>query len=157
MKFKSKHTRLIKITIVYLVLFVAIQFYRPERNISTVPGGQMFEKSFKPEAKVSALLRSSCYDCHSNSTRYPWYTNVQPMGWFMADHIKNGKDKLNFDELSTYGPRKTNSKITQIIHQIQEQKMPLKSYTAIHSDAQLNQNERQILINFFNSKLNTNP
>ncbi|AIL45300.1 hypothetical protein BD94_1525 [Elizabethkingia anophelis NUHP1] len=79
------------------------------------------------------------------------------MGWFMADHIKNGKDKLNFDELSTYGPRKTNSKITQIIHQIQEQKMPLKSYTAIHSDAQLNQNERQILINFFNSKLNTNP
>lgn len=94
MKFKSKHTRLIKITIGFLVLFVAIQFYRPERNISTVPGGQMFEKSFKPEAKVSALLRSSCYDCHSNSTRYPGTPMFSPWAGSWQIVLKMAKINL---------------------------------------------------------------
>ncbi|WP_286751644.1 MULTISPECIES: heme-binding domain-containing protein [Sphingobacterium] len=154
MSAKTKHKRLLNIASVFLLLFVLVQFYRPEKNISAVPGGTMFEKSFRPAPNVSALLQVSCYDCHSNTTRYPWYSEVQPFGWLMANHVKEGKEKLNFDELAGYGPRKTSSKINQIIHQIQEGKMPLKSYTAIHRNADLNQQERQILIDYFNTKLN---
>lgn len=155
MKKNGKRTKAYKVILtVLLSVFVLMQFITPQRNLSPVPAGQVFVDSFKVDAKVNAILSVSCYDCHSNNTQYPWYTNVQPLGWFMADHITEGKEKLNFDDLPNYSPRRINSKFSQIIEQIEKGKMPLSSYTWMHSGARLNKEEQQLLINYFDKQLN---
>ncbi len=128
-----------------------MQFITPQRNLSPVPAGQVFVDSFKVDAKVNAILSVSCYDCHSNNTQYPWYTNVQPLGWFMDKHIKDGKEKLNFDELPSYGSRRLNSKFTQITKQIEQDKMPLNSYLWMHEGARLSMEDKRLLVDYFNS------
>src|SRR5690606_5670392 len=155
MKKNGKRTKAYKVILtVLLSVFVLMQFITPQRNLSSVPAGQVFVDSFKVDAKVNAILSVSCYDCHSNNTQYPWYTNVQPLGWFMADHITEGKEKLNFDDLPNYSPRRINSKFSQIIEQIEKGKMPLSSYTWMHSGAQLKKEEKQLFINYFYKHLN---
>ncbi|WP_241282664.1 heme-binding domain-containing protein [Chryseobacterium timonianum] len=153
MKTKQKNSTLKKTIFIILIIFVAIQFFPTEKNVSSVPSGKVFVDTFKANTKVNAILSASCYDCHSNNTRYPWYSNVRPISWFLANHISKGKEKLNFDELPSFGPRKVSSKFTQIIHQIDEEKMPLKSYQAIHKEAKLSKEDRQLLVDFFNSKI----
>ena len=154
MGFKLFKQKKFKVLIVLLIfLFIAIQFMVPEKNISNGPPSKTFADSFKVNEKVYGLLSVSCFDCHSNHTRYPWYTNIQPVGWLMADHISDGKNKLNFDSLSSYSSRKIRSKFTQIVKEIEKGNMPLKSYVFLHRDANLNETDKQVLIDFFNSQL----
>lgn len=103
---------------ILLVVFVGIQFIPTERNQSNAE----FETDFllvnnTPE-NVGKLLRTSCYDCHSNHTEYPWYSKVQPTAWFLEDHIREGKKELNFSEWNDYSDRIKNSKLRSIISQI---------------------------------------
>lgn len=134
-------------------VFVAMQLIPSGRNVSAVPAGAVFVDSFGVDAKVNALLSAACYDCHSNNTRYPWYGSIRPVSWFMAGHIEKGKEKLNFDELPGYGPRRRRSKFTQIIDQIGQEKMPLESYQMLHGDARLSSGDRALLVEFFRSKI----
>lgn len=157
MEKNGKRRRAYKVILTILLsAFVLMQFITPERNLSPVPAGKPFIDSFKVDAKVNAILSVSCYDCHSNNTQYPWYTNVQPLGWFMADHITEGKKKLNFDDLPNYSPRRINSKLSQIVEQIEKGKMPLSSYTWMHSGAKLSEEDKQLLISYFDKQLNMN-
>lgn len=133
---------------------MAIQFIRPQRNISTQAVPQAFLDSFQVSDTVKNLLANSCFDCHSNNTRYPWYTNIQPVGRLMANHIKEGKEKMNFNELAALSTRRRNSKFKNITEQIEQGEMPLKSYLLMHNNAKLSPAERTILINFFQSKIN---
>lgn len=152
MKKNGKRTKAYKVILtVLLSVFVLMQFITAQWNLSPVPAGQVFVDSFKVDAKVNAILSVSCYDCHSNNTQYPWYTNVQPLGWFMADHITEGKEKLNFDDLPNYSPRRINSKFSQIIEQIEKGKMPLSSYTWMHGGARLSMEDKKLLVEYFNS------
>lgn len=155
MKKAKKSQKVYKVTLLILLgAFLLMQFITPERNLSPVPAGKSFVDSFKVDPKVNAILSVSCYDCHSNNTQYPWYTNVQPLGWFMADHITEGKKKLNFDDLPNYSPRRINSKLSQIVEQIEKGKMPLSSYTWMHSGAKLSEEDKQLLISYFDKQLN---
>lgn len=95
----------------------------------------------------------SCYDCHSNNTVYPWYSKVQPAAWFLIDHIKEGKEELNFNEWSNYSVRRKKSKLRSIIKQIESGEMPMESYTLIHRDALLSENNKNAVIEFM-TKLN---
>jgi len=139
------------ISLVLLTVLLLMQFARPRRNISPAPAGSAFVNTFKVGEQVNAILAASCYDCHSNNTNYPWYSEIQPMGWLMDKHIKDGKEKLNFDELPAYGSRRLNSKFTQITKQIEQGKMPLNSYLWMHREARLNKGEQQLLIDYFSS------
>lgn len=136
---------------VLLAVVLLIQLVRPQKNTAVIPAGKMFVDAFKVSEQVNAILAVSCYDCHSNKTEYPWYSEIQPMAWFMDKHIKDGKEKLNFDELPSYGSRKLNSKFTQIITQIEQDKMPLTSYLWMHEGASLSQADKKLLVDYFNS------
>ncbi|MEH6766111.1 MAG: heme-binding domain-containing protein, partial [Aequorivita antarctica] len=92
------------------------------------------------------ILQESCYDCHSNNTDYPWYNKVQPIAWFLEHHIKEGKDELNFNEWDTYSERRKNSKLNAMIHQIEDEEMPLYSYVLMNRDAEISKDERQTLV-----------
>lgn len=133
-----------KILLVLLLLFIALQFIRPARNIGQVGQADIANRLMVP-GSVEGVLKTSCYDCHSNNTRYPWYANIQPMGWLLANHIKDGKDDLNFNEFGTYTKRRQLSKLKAIGSSLKEGTMPLPSYTLLHQDAILSKEEKTLV------------
>lgn len=137
------------LSVIVVAVVLAIQFIPVERNVSTVQPGQSFEKTEKVPANVAAILKVSCYDCHSNNSRYPWYSELQPGAWFMAQHIKKGRDELNFDEFNNYSKRRKKAKIKSIISQIEKDEMPLRSYRMMHGNARLSADEKKELLDFF--------
>ena len=139
------------ILMVLLAVLLLIQLVRPQKNTAAIPAGKAFVDTFKVSEQVNAILAVSCYDCHSNNTDYPWYSEIQPMAWFMDKHIKDGKEKLNFDELPSYGSRRLNSKFTQITKQIEQDKMPLNSYLWMHEGARLSMEDKKLFVEYFNS------
>jgi len=127
-----------KIFLGLALLFVAIQFLRPAKNLSATPAGKDdLVVRYSPPAEVGRLLQISCYDCHSNHTRYPWYAEIQPVGWWLASHVDDGKANLNFSEFGAYTAKKQAKKLGAIYDQVTDHTMPLKSYTWIHRDAKL--------------------
>src|SRR5436190_7860548 len=95
-----------KIGILLLILVVVFQFIQPTKNISEGQSPNDISNTYTVSQEVHQLLEQKCYDCHSNNTRYPWYFNVQPIGWWLAAHVHEGKEKLNFSEFKTYSPKK---------------------------------------------------
>ncbi len=137
-----------KILVGLLVLFIVIQFIRPARNTATGHMPKDISTLISTPDSVRSLLQNACYDCHSNITRYPWYTNVQPMGWLMAKHIREGKEELNFSEFGGYSPRRQVSKLTGIANSITENTMPLQSYLWMHRSARLSTAEKMLIKNW---------
>ena len=136
------------IGLVLLVAFVGIQFVPTELNQSNTVLNTDFLLANNPPESISTLLQESCYDCHSNNTRYPWYNKIQPVAWFLEHHIKDAKKELNFNVWETYSNRRKNSKLKSIINQIKDDEMPLSSYTLIHRDAILSELEKQSMIDY---------
>lgn len=137
-----------------LIAFVGIQFMPSTRNQSNEVLETDFSKTFSVPNNIQNLLRNSCYDCHSNNTNYPWYNKIQPVSWFLEHHIKEGKKELNFSEFGEYSKRRQKSKIKSIKSQIEKNGMPLWSYTFIHRDAKLSENDKELIYNWLN-KLKT--
>jgi hypothetical protein len=136
------------IGIILLVALVVLQFFPTERNISTtVPETDFMLVNDVPD-QIKNKLQVSCYDCHSNNTAYPWYNKVQPVAWFLEDHVKEGKAELNFNEWDSLSNRRKASKLKSMISQIENDEMPLASYTIIHRNAVLSDSEKQDIINF---------
>jgi hypothetical protein len=129
-----------------LLLVAAIQFIRPARNNSQEVAGAAFIKQYSVPDSLNRILTASCFDCHSNHTRYPWYSHVQPFGWMLARHIKHGRAELNFSEFSSYSKRRQISKLKAIASQVEDNEMPLSSYKWLHKKARLSENEKAMLI-----------
>lgn len=120
-----------------------IQLIRPARNIDygQLPSSDI-SKVYQIPEKIQSILRNSCYDCHSNSTDYPVYSYIQPLSFYLENHIQKGKKELNFNEWGHYSDRKQANKLESILNQIQQKKMPLPSYIYLHHGAKLS--EKQI-------------
>ena len=131
------------------MLLIGIQFIRPGRNYAEAISENNLGRLYEVPDTVLRVLQKACFDCHSNTTRYPWYSNVQPFGWILANHIRNGKKDLNFDEFGTYSGRKQKNKMKAVVNQIRDDKMPLPSYTWMHKEARLSEDEKQLLIHWF--------
>ncbi|MFN0729982.1 heme-binding domain-containing protein [Polaribacter gochangensis] len=134
------------ILLILLVVFVGIQFIPTNSNQSkTIPKTDFMFVNTIPN-NIKKKLQISCYDCHSNNTNYPWYNKIQPVAWFLEDHIKDGKKELNFNTWNTYSTRRKKSKLKSIISQIKDDEMPLTSYTFIHADAKFTKKEKKEII-----------
>jgi len=134
-----------KIMIAILVVFVIIQFVQPQHNKSDKVLPTDITKTINVPDKVLDVFKNSCYDCHSNNTRYPWYVYVQPMGWILANHIKDGKANLNFSEFGSYSKRKQANKLKSIAESINDGSMPISSYTIMHTDAKLSEENKKLI------------
>ena len=141
-------SRFKKALIAICIALIAIQFIHPAANKSDQLLATDISKTINIPDSVQAILKSACYDCHSNNTVYPWYSNFQPMAWFMAGHIKEAKEKLNFNEFGSYSPRRQVSKLDGIANSIKDDIMPLSSYKLMHKSANLSANEKALLINW---------
>ena len=127
-----------------LVAFIVIQFFRPVKNTSTDPAAftNDISKAFDVPVDVQLILQTSCYDCHSNNTEYPWYSIMQPVTWWLNDHVLEGKKEVNFSEFASYRIGRKYKKFEEIIEQLDENEMPLPSYTRIHRNAILNKAQK---------------
>lgn len=145
-----------RITVISLVLFLVVQLYQPARNLAYEQDlTANFTKVYTVPENVKTILRTSCYDCHSNNTNYPWYSYIQPVRMIMDSHIKKGKKNLNFNEWGNYSSRKKRNKLDRIVKQIKSDEMPLASYTLIHKNAILTPTQKEEVMNWINS-LKTN-
>jgi hypothetical protein len=128
-----------------LVVFIIIQFIQPAENKTAVDSKADLVSILGVPANVANILKNACYDCHSNYTSYPWYASVQPLGWLLAKHIKEGKEALNFNEFGNLQGRRQQSKIKAIYNSVRDGSMPLGSYKLLHPEARLS-NENKTLI-----------
>lgn len=134
-----------KILLVLLAILVIIQFIRPAKNQSTTKSPTDITAQYSVPATVQTILDKACADCHSNNTYYPWYSNVQPVGWWLANHVNEGKRELNFSDFASYPAKKQHHKLKEIIETVKEGEMPLNSYTWIHKNAILTEQEKLAL------------
>lgn len=135
-----------KALIIFAIIFPVIQIFRTDKNISVSPSVNTIEEHYPLPKQIGTLLKSSCYDCHSNNTVYPWYSNVQPFAWWLSSHVTDAKKELNFDEFNSYDVKKKKHKLDEVVEMIEKDEMPLSSYTLIHKKAVLSPQEKDQII-----------
>lgn len=143
-----------KILIVLGIALLIIQFFRPEKNDSNENTHALSKKYDVPD-DVDYILKVSCNDCHSNLTKYPWYSKVQPVAWWLNDHIEHGKGHLNFSEFTNRPIAVQNHKFEEIIEMVEKHEMPLPSYTnfGLHEEADLSDEQRQLVMDWAKSQM----
>jgi len=143
-----------RIIIVLIIAFIGIQFIPRTYNLRDTFSENDISKTFDVPENIQLIFETSCYDCHSNNTEYPWYNKIQPVSYFMEDHITEGKEELNFSEIGSYSKRRLKSKLKSIISQIDDEEMPMFSYTIIHRDAILSEEEKEQIKDWVSENLN---
>ncbi len=133
------------VILILLVVLIIMQFFHPLKNLSKVPSANNIATIYTVPEDVTGILKKACNDCHSNNTRYPWYNNIQPVAWWLNNHIEEGKRELNFDEFKTYRVGKQYRKLEHVIDEVKKGDMPLTPYTIIHTDAKLTDQEKTAL------------
>jgi hypothetical protein len=117
------------------LVFVVAQFFRSPRNTGVAEGPDSLVAREKVPAEVRAILRRSCYDCHSDNTVYPWYASVQPVAWWLHSHVSEGRAELNLSQFSAYDTKRAVRKLQAVADEVHERHMPRKSYLLLHRDA----------------------
>ncbi len=134
-----------------LVALLIAQFFSPEKNNGDLTSITAFVQETNPPDNVHEILKTTCFDCHSNFTRYPWYNNITPVNYWMADHVRHGKGEVNFSEWSTYSLKKKEHKMEEVYEEVEEKHMPLESYTWMHSDAKLTDEQIKAVVDWAKS------
>ena len=145
-----------KILLGVLAVLVIIQFFPIEKNDSDDQLNHI-SKAYEVPQEVASILKVACDDCHSNKTEYPWYSRIQPVAWWLSNHVEEGKEHLNF---STFTSRKIaiqNHKLEEMVEMVEEKEMPLASYTylGLHPGANLTEAQRQTLVTWAKAQMDT--
>lgn len=123
------------VLLLFLVVFIGAQAYRPDRtNPPSLPGASLMAHA-TPE--VAAILNRACRDCHSNETRWPWYTTISPTSWFVANHVHQGREHFNYSEWTSIDEDEQDQLLGGICSLTERGRMPLPSYLTIHRDSKL--------------------
>ncbi len=130
-----------------LVLLIS-QFFGPDKNEGDLTTLEPFISETKPPEAVHKILKETCFDCHSNVTRYPWYNKITPVNYWLAHHIDEGKEELNFSEWSSYSVKKKEHKMEEVYEEVEKKKMPLKSYTWTHAEAKLTDDQIKAVVDW---------
>lgn len=138
-----------KVLVVLLVAFIIIQFFPIDKTNPPPTPGMDFLKIKKSPEKIANIIKTSCYDCHSNETRYPWYSSISPMSWILKNHVNEGRKNLNFSTFAVYEPKRQLHKLEECIEMVEKKEMPLESYYLGHQDAKLSDEQRAALVQYF--------
>jgi len=136
------------ILIVLFVVFLTMQFFQPEKNLGVRKTGMDLFSVISVDDSIKTLLETSCFDCHSNRTNYPWYGQISPVSVFLNKHVTEGKKELNFSEWEDYSDKDKISKLVDIYDEVEGGDMPLESYLKIHKDARLREHEREMVMSW---------
>ena len=134
-----------------IIILIGIQFYRPGKNVQKKTLYNDFLKNEKTPEDIAELIKNSCYNCHSDFTNYYWYDHIAPASWYVDNHIKDAKSHLNFSKWRKMDFRDKRANLSRIITELNEDKMPLKSYTLMHPKAKLTEGEKKKIIDWLNT------
>ena len=137
------------VLVIFVLILIIAQFIRPDLNQGNLDVNQDFLEHEAASPAIAMLMKNACYDCHSNSTSYPWYSKISPLSFWIQGHVDHGKENLNFSEWTTYSIKKKKHKLEECIEEVEDGKMPLKSYTWMHRNADLNQEDTDLLVEWF--------
>lgn len=137
-----------KILIALFAVLIVMQFIRPDKNMAQGDYVATFVTETQPTPEVKTILKTACFDCHSNNTVYPWYAEVAPVSYWLADHVDEGKEHLNFSDWANYAPKKKAHKLEELVEEVEKKAMPLESYTFIHQNARLTAEQTAAVINW---------
>lgn len=132
----------------FFVCFLIIQFIQPDRSKKVSERELAFTSMYRVPQQVQHTMLMACNNCHSNETTYPWYTYIQPIGWYLNKHIKNGRAQLNLSEFGKYSSRERISKIKEMISVVKNDEMPMTSYTMMHKEATLQPADKGLLMSW---------
>ena len=138
---------------IVLIVLVGIQFVPVQRDEIEPVTNADFIEHYESPIVIGNIIRASCYDCHSNQTKYPWYSNAQPIGFLLQNHISEGKTELNLSEFGLLSNRMKRTKLKSFLSQIDDDKMPMPSYILLHSEAKLDSRKKTLLVNYIDSIL----
>jgi len=141
------------VCILVFVAFAVIQIWRPERTNPPVKSVETLTASTQVPRNVNEILKRSCKDCHSNETVFPWYSNIAPISWSVVDHVREGRDELNFSIWNTYSVSRKKRKLEEICEQVEERQMPHNQYLWLHWDAALSNDEIKILCDWTGTEI----
>jgi len=137
-----------KIIYTIIILIIIIQFFRIDKTNPEIIVSNDFIEVSQPSEEIKVILKSACYDCHSNETKYPWYSNIAPVSWLLKDHINEGREELNFSEWGTFTAKRKDHKLEEIVEMLEKGEMPLKGYTLAHQEAQLTNDQKTLLMDW---------
>lgn len=145
-----------KISIALVFIILLIQSIRIDKTTEPLNPTTDFITLTSANSELAGLLKTACYDCHSNQPSYPWYTNIAPVSWWIKHHINEGSEHLNFSIWGTYKEKRKNHKLDECIEMIEEGEMPMSSYTLMHAESKLSDAQKMKLIEFFKSLKSVN-
>lgn len=134
------------------VVFAALQFIRPARTNPPVDESRTLQARAHVSPEAAAILKRSCNDCHSNQTRWPWYSNIAPVSWFVINHVNDGRRDLNFSDWAQYSQSEQAGLLRQMCREVKSGMMPLTSYLRLHSDATLSSEDVKTLCDWANAE-----
>lgn len=134
-----------KIGLLILILIVLIQVVQPTKNKSEGPSEDDISKVYAMPKDLHQTLVHKCYDCHSNNTRYPWYFNIQPIGWWLAAHVHDAKEHLNFSTFRNYTSARKANKLEDLLEVVEDGSMPIKSYVTFHPESVLTKEDQEAI------------
>ena len=137
-----------KILIVLLILLVIVQFFGPEKNEGSTTSFEAFLTETNPPNDVAIILKETCFDCHSDVTRYPWYDKITPVNYWLADHVNEGKKEFNISKWDDYSTKKKDHKFKELIKSVEKREMPLESYTYTHKEAKLSDEQIKSVVSW---------
>ena len=140
-----------KILLGLLAILILIQFFGIDKTNPPINMEEDFIQIHQPPVAVAGMIKAACYDCHSHETKYPWYTNVAPVSWWIGHHIEEGREHLNFSTFGSYPLKRAHHKIEECFEEIEKGKMPLETYPIMHAEAKLSEQQKAQLITYFKS------
>ncbi|MBU2527250.1 MAG: heme-binding domain-containing protein [Bacteroidetes bacterium] len=139
-----------KIALALLAVLIVMQFIRPDKNLQDGDVIADFRAETKPTQEVEAILERACFDCHTNNTKYPWYAEVAPVSYWLADHVDEGKGHLNLSDWKSYTVKRKDHKLEELGEEVEKKHMPLDSYLWVHDEAVLSDSDMQIIVDWVN-------
>lgn len=135
-----------KIIVGLIIFLIFIQLFSPQKNEESLESISLFLEETQPSKSIENTLNSACYDCHSNHTNYPWYNNITPVNFWISNHINEGKKYLNFSEWKSYNNNQKAHAFEELIDEVTQRKMPLKTYLLQHPEAVLSKEKIEEIV-----------
>jgi hypothetical protein len=132
----------------FAILFTGLQFVRPAKTNPAIDQTRTLEQQIQMSEEVRSTLKRACYDCHSNETRWPWYSQVAPVSWFVIDHVNHGRSHLNFSDWLHYDKSAQSNNLRLIEATVKADTMPMSSYLLVHNEAKLSPDDKIIIIDW---------
>lgn len=137
-----------RIGLAIIIVLILIQVFPGEKPSVTMDNPGDIHEEILVDTEVSKILKTACYDCHSNETKYPWYASVAPVSWLVIKDTNEGRDELNFSEWVSYSEKRKHHKLEELIEEVEEGEMPLEVYTYTHAEARLSEEQIATLISW---------